>query len=121
MLVVLLLFLSVAPAWAQRIFQPGGGGSGTITVLTKTLDYIAVATDSVILVDATAGAVAITLPTAAVSGTTIRVKKIDSSANAVTVTRAGADTIDGATTQVISSQYTAIDVIANGGTAWSIF
>jgi hypothetical protein len=52
-----------------------------------------------VVIDATAGAVSVTLPQ--VSGLTlpwsVGIKKADSGANATTVTRAGTDTIDGAT------------------------
>mgnify|MGYP003403394096 CR=1 FL=1 len=60
-------------------------------------------------VDASGGAVTMNLP--AISGLTltgpwsIGIKKTDSSANAVTASRNGTDTIDGATTKVTSRQY----------------
>jgi hypothetical protein len=60
-------------------------------------------------VDASGGAVTLNLP--AISGLTlsgawsIGIKKTDSSANAVTASRNGTDTIDGATTKSISQQY----------------
>jgi hypothetical protein len=60
-------------------------------------------------VDATSGAVTINLP--AISALTltgpwsIGIKKTDSSANAVTASRNGTDTIDGATTKATSRQY----------------
>jgi hypothetical protein len=70
------------------------------------------ATHCTILVDASGGAITITLPDSTVTdninGRVYHVKKIDASANAVTVQRAGAsDLIDGATTSVISVQYQA--------------
>lgn len=72
--------------------------------------------------DATGGAVAITLPAAsAVAGADFQIKKIDSTANACTVTRAGADTIDGATTAVLHSRYETIGVASDGTSAWSVF
>ena len=66
-------------------------------------------------VDATGGAVAITLP--AIAGLTlsnawsIGIKKTDSSANAVTATRASSDTIDGSTTKAVSRQYAGFALI----------
>ena len=66
-------------------------------------------------VDATGGAVAITLP--AIAGLTlagawsIGIKKTDSSGNAVTATRASTDTIDGSTTKVVSRQYAGFALI----------
>lgn len=58
----------------------------------KTATYAAVNGD-LVRVDATAGPISITLPAAA-PNLLIAIKKIDSSANAVTITPAGADTID---------------------------
>ena len=46
--------------------------------------------------------------------------KIDSSANAVTVTAFSGDTINGASTYVLSSQYSRVTVQSTGGTAWYI-
>lgn len=59
------------------------------------------------LVDATGGAVTASLPdaTTAGDGFVVAVKKLDASANAVTVDAAGADTIDGAANDSIASQY----------------
>lgn len=87
-------------------------------LLKKTGAYTALFGEC-ILVDATAGAVTITLPTAAVGYAPISVKKTDGSANAVTVQRAGAATIDGATTYVLSAQYDSVQVIADGAN-WSV-
>lgn len=58
--------------------------------------------------DCTGGAIAVTLPAVAgldlTSAFVIGFKKTDSSGNAVTINRASTDTIDGATTKVLSSQ-----------------
>lgn len=73
------------------------------------------------LCDATSGAFAVTLPPAnAAAGQMITVKKIDVSANAVTVTRAGTDTIDGATTYVLAAQYKSVTLLSNNGTQWFV-
>lgn len=61
-----------------------------------------------------------TLPAASANiGRTILVKKVDSGAGTVTVTRAGADTIDGATTYVLNLLNDALYMVADGGT-WNI-
>ena len=80
--------------------------------------YAVVATDSFIYCDASAGAVVLTLPAAAGSGRELTVKKIDSSANACTPTRAGSDTIDGATSYAISSQFAAAKLIDAASATW---
>ena len=72
--------------------------------------------------DATSGAFPLTLPSAALNaGRVLAIKKSDVSANAVTVTRAGSDTIDGATTHVLSAQYNFVVLINDeDGDIWNI-
>ncbi len=92
----------------------------TPPIVTKTAAYTLTKDDKVILVDATGGAITITLPPAAFSKSLIYViKKIDVSANAITVDGNASETIDGATTQALSSQWDGIRIGCNG-TAWFI-
>lgn len=72
-----------------------------------------------VLVDASGGNVTISLPAVATGVFEFRIKKIDSSANTVTVDGSGVEQIDGALTQVISTQYVTL-VIINSSTAWWI-
>ncbi len=66
-------------------------------------------------VDASGGAVTVNLPTAVGNaGALIEVRKIDSSANAVTVDASGAQTINGAATHVIASQYASYSYRSDG-------
>ena len=72
-----------------------------------------------IRVDATGGARTITLPSASTcSGRQILVAKIDSSGNAVTVARAGTDTIEGSNTISLASQWDNALLISNGNNGW---
>lgn len=72
------------------------------------------------LVDASGANRTITLPTAASAKyRKYTVKKIDASANTVTIDAAGAETIDGSLTVVIGIQYGSI-TIQSDGTSWSI-
>lgn len=88
----------------------------TVTASSDTLDD----TNHVVLCDCTSNAITINLPTAVGNtGLTYKVKKIDSTANAVTVDGATTETIDGSTTAVLSSQYDAIQIVSNG-TNWFI-
>lgn len=66
--------------------------------------------------DATSAGFTITLPAAATAGDGFKVsfKKIDSSANAVTIDGDGSETIDGATTYVLSTQYQSVTVVSDG-------
>ena len=70
-------------------------------------------------VNATGGAVTITLPAVAAVGCRLTIKKIDASANSVTVQRAGSATIDGSTTYALAAQYKFVSVISNGSN-WMI-
>ena len=89
-------------------------------IRTETSDYTATAADFVILVDATSGPVTITLPAAALNdGRHYHVKKIDASANTVTIDGNGSETIDGLTTQVMTIQYTSRHVVSDASN-WSI-
>ena len=92
----------------------------TLSVVTKTTNYTATDADDFILVDASGGAVTITLMAAASRTRPLYVKKIDSSANGAVIDANGAETIDGATTQTIAVQYASLSLISNGA-SWSIF
>lgn len=90
--------------------------SGAIStpIATKTVAYPVVSTDGTILVDATAAPVTITLPTpVGIDGRRYTVKKIDATANLVTIATA-AGTIDGAATKTTAVQYTSFDFVSNG-------
>ena len=105
-------------------------GSGTLSwsptivkVLSKTAHYTISETESNIFVacNATSGAMTITLRAASgLTGYVVAVKKTDSSANAVTVDANASEQIDGATTQVISAQYTSLSLVCDGSN-WHIF
>lgn len=87
-------------------------------VQLKTSDYTVAATDDYVLVNASSGNVVISLMSAAtVDGKKILVEKTDSSANTVTVDPSGAETIEGAATYVLTSQYQGVQVISDG-TNW---
>lgn len=76
--------------------------------------------DYCILADATAGAYTVTLPALADARDQVFVlKKVDASANAVTLDANGAETIDGAATQVINTQWASLTVIG-GAAGWMV-
>lgn len=75
-----------------------------------TSGYTVTVLDDTILVDASAGAVTITLISAAWTPNVFHVKKIDSSANAVTVAAAAGELIDGAATQSLAAQWNSVTV-----------
>ena len=77
----------------------------------KTVNYTVLATDDAALIraDATAGMLTIALPPNAdiFTGFTVRVQKVDSSANSITVDGDGVDTINAALTRTLTLQYQA--------------
>ena len=85
-----------------------GSVVATGAVDAKTAAYTITTGDAAktIAVDATTGALTVTLPAAAsaTNGFEVTVKKTDSSTNAVTIDGNGAETIDGATTLVLSNE-----------------
>ena len=90
---------------------------GVITVVATT--YTA-ADEHVILVDddTAAATVTVTLPTAATANTIYHVKKLGTTANVI-VDGDGSETIDGATTVTLTTQYESIMVVSNGS-SWSV-
>jgi hypothetical protein len=90
------------------------------TIASKTANYTATLGDDVILCDATGGVFTITLPAAASStGLCLKIKKTDSSANAITIDGNAAETIDGATTASLSLRYQWIEIACDGSN-WHI-
>jgi uncharacterized protein YbbK (DUF523 family) len=95
------------------------GSNGLATSSTST-DVTLDNTYYSVRVDASGASRTITLPAA--SGCTRRiyvVKKSDSSGNTVTVDGNASETIDGATTKVLSTQYSTV-MIQSNGTSWDI-
>lgn len=91
-----------------------------VAVTTVTTNTTLTSNYKVWLVDATSGAITITLPVANVnSGRVYHIKKIDSSANAVTIDGNASETIDDTITRVLITQYDSIKIIGNG-TEWFI-
>lgn len=125
---VLLMFDSISSRVMVVGGSGGGGGGGaasvqtisTNTVLTNSL----LAPRRIVLIDATAGAVQATLPAAAANtiGTEWVFKRIDANdTNAVTIVRAGADTIDEGNTQTLPYQYSRTSIRGLSATSWGVF
>lgn len=93
---------------------------GTVAVASTATDTTLTATNHLVLVDASAAARTITLPPAAdVPEREYRVKKMDATANTVTLDGDGGETIDGAATYVLTTQYEVVEVVSTG-TAWVV-
>ena len=86
---------------------------------TVTASTTLTTADALALVDATAGAVTVTLPNVVTFiGRTFTVKKVDASANVVTV--GSVANIDGAATYPLAAQYDTVTVCSDGATWWVI-
>lgn len=120
-----LASIYISVPWGSRVLESNGANKWTIlsaalpTSVTKTGAYVATVSDNVILADGTGGAFHVTLPTAVNrNGATLTVKKIDSSANVITIDTTSSQTIDGVTTKVISTQYQSYTVVSDNANWW---
>lgn len=97
-----------------------GGGATRGAYRSVTTSGNVVSGDYLIIADATAGAITMTLPPAAlVPGRIYAFKRINSGANAVIVDGYAAETIDGSATHTLTPQWNALTIMSNG-TAWFI-
>ena len=91
-----------------------------VTALSKTANYTVTAAEEMILCSASGGAFTVTIPAASShTGRVIRVKKTDSSTNQVTVARTGSNTLEGATSFGLRSQYAEV-MLASDGSNWHV-
>ena len=101
-----------------------GQAFANITVVTRTSSsgtYNVTSTDSYIELDCATGGgnIVVNLPAATGTGREITFKKIDSSSTyTVVLTRAGSDTIDGATTVTMSKQWGAVKAVDTKAAVW---
>ena len=73
--------------------------------------------DSMVVVDASASAVTVTLPLAkSANQKRMSFKKIDPGVNQVIITGNGSETIDGANTSTLSVQYSTLEIVSDGRT-----
>lgn len=99
--------------------EGAGGGGFTPSFVAKTANYTLLTTDTGILGGATGGAITLTLPTAVAATQEYFIFKGDSSANTVTVATTSSQTINGASTVVLSAQYAGV-VLLSDGANWRI-
>ena len=89
-----------------------------LTVNAGNAPYTALTTDNILLCDTSAAGRTINLP-AATNKIAYKIKNLG--ANTCTIARAGSDTIDGATSALLTTQYEAITLASDGSSAWSVF
>jgi len=108
--------------WAEAHISNVQSDAVSVNVVSKTGNYTTTADDALVRVDATSGAITITLVSAAatlVTGQYQIIKKTDSSNNKVTIDASGSETIDGDTTKELIGQYGYIKLYSNG-TNWDV-
>jgi hypothetical protein len=114
---------SMGPPGPPGPAGPSGhdAAGGPVAISTKSSNYTVLLGDNVLLANAAGGAITFSLPTAASAvGHVFYFKKIDSTANAMTIMANGVELIDGFNTQNTTVQYTAFTLITDG-TSWYIF
>ena len=90
-------------------------GRVSFAVNSVMANYTATASDRVILCDATGNSITVSLPSASgITGRVYTIKRIDSSANTVTIDPDGSETIDGASTYSLSSQWDFVTIVSDG-------
>ena len=90
-------------------------------VTTVDAAYTVEFEDGLILANSTGGALTVTLPLAAtMTGRVVTVKRVNGGGNNVTIARSGSDTLDGATSLTLSSQYQSYTLQSDGSAGWWI-
>lgn len=99
----------------------GSGGIRSQPTLWTAGGTLTAAASRTNLCDATSCALTYTLPAASASaGHLLFFKKTDSSGNAVTISRAGTDLIDGATSYCLATQYKYVKLVSDGMSNWYV-
>jgi hypothetical protein len=106
---------------AETISQPWTYSSSTtlsgglsVSLQTVTGNYTLVSTDTIVLANCSSNCTQ-TLPTAVgAKGTLYTIKMINAPTSQVTVATTGGQTIDGQTTQILSTQYLSVDLTSDG-------
>lgn len=98
--------------------MPLGPNSITYARRTVTADVTLDATDCIVLVDAALGPITITLPLASGDSLFVVIIKKDVSVNVVTVARQSTNTIQGATSRLLSLIYDKVTLVAGGDGVW---
>lgn len=94
-------------------------GSAQAVKVSAVSSSRAAAVETVLLCNATSAAVTITLPSASAAANRVYyVKKTDSTGHTCTVAAAGGETIDGQSNQIISFQYTTLQLVSDGSAWW---
>ena len=91
-----------------------GGTFADVETITAASDSL-VTTDHTVLCDCTSNSIALAIPASSVQqGNNYVIKKIDSTANTVTITPDSPATIDGAASQTLNFQHQSITLVSDG-------
>lgn len=111
--------MMLLPDLIERISpEEGEVYAGEQNVRQTAVSTTATDSDYLILCDCSAGGVIVSLVSATKAGKTLVIVKVDSTANAVTVSPFGNDTIEGEPSKTLASQYDKAILTANGVSAW---
>jgi len=121
----LILQSKVSGSWVTHLTIPQSGpvdfAYGVALNVTATIaNYVALTTDNVIEVDCSTGDVTVTLYSASNAGKHLYIRRVDASANLVIVDGDGADTINGAATVELASQYDSVHLYVSSASSWGI-
>lgn len=112
------LFTSYWQRWLKGIYE---ALARPLTIVTARASQFIGQSSSLVLVDATLGAVVLMLPTAKNGyGIPLNVKKIDSTGSTVTIQPQAGELIEGAANLVISAQYQSKSFVSDGSAWWVI-
>lgn len=97
------------------IVTTGLNVTGYLAIRTTTSTGAILNSDSTVLADASLTPISLTLPTAVgVAGRVYTIKKIDNSGNALSVITTSGQTIDGAASLTVTSQWVSVTVQSDG-------
>jgi hypothetical protein len=123
----LLESIATAETDTSYILKPDGVGGVVFgvapswfgIVTTTSASYNVLSTDTTILCDTSSNAITVNLPAAASSSGRVIIVNLIDATNTATVDGNGSETINGATTQVLTNQYDSITMQCDGA-AWYI-
>jgi len=102
----------VAGSYLGEEFSTGGGDVIDFTVIYGPGNFYAISGDTAVMVDTTGGNTTIVLPLTVSMSHILRVVKISSDANIVTVIPTAGDTIEGSASILLTKRYDAVSMMA---------
>lgn len=113
--------VGIATNSPQSNLHVNGSFQGKVTALTTTASLGT--TDFYVTMSAASAGFTVTIPacTTSIIGRVYNLKKIDTTFNAITLTRSSTDVIDGATTVLMTTPYESKQLVCTSAGNWSIF